>query len=407
MLHCICGFTCGTQGALDKHLARFADTDAASEHAVNTKPDFRLPVGAVGKDARHKTVGICGISPAEEPDSHKNSRRSFSCPEDFMRAGENASLSPANSSLSMSTSFASSSMMLSQVHPSSGSTTAPTTPVAPTSPVEKRSVLAVAGIAALGSTMGSTSPSAAAGDRGSRLRLLIVRHAQSANKQRQPGQKASADPDLTDLGYEQASALSQRLGREFGSEAKSPPLVVCSPMRRCLFTIQPTVQRLKLRKENCLCHGGAYEFGCTGKERRTSTPEDIAYDFPEFSATGFSASGQWDYRGGNVKETEQECRERLVRLAEWLQVEAKARCRANDSSTLILTIHQSVADLLTQILVEGTAENWSYGDIKFKLNNAAFTEVFLHADGSATMGSRNEDAHNMRLRASRQKTCSW
>jgi len=244
------------------------------------------------------------------------------------------------------------------------------------------------------------------------VRLLIVRHAQSANKQRLPGQKASADPELTDLGYEQAYNLSTRLGRDFSTEAlaRMPLTVVSSPMRRCLLTIQPTVQRLKLSKDICVCHGGFYEFGCAGNQRRTSTPGDIAYEFPEFSPIlGFDEKGQWDYRGSSPKEIEQECKDRCGRLAEWLHGEAAASLRAkskdNDRPTLVLVIHQSLADLLCQIIVEGTSASWHYGEIKHSLSNAAITEVFLHANGTAAFGVKNDDRHNMGCKVNRRGSC--
>lgn len=236
--------------------------------------------------------------------------------------------------------------------------------------------------------------------KGIRVRLLIIRHAQSANKQR-GGRKATADPELTDLGYEQADALSGRLKKDFTPEVlqKTPLWVVCSPMRRCLLTILPTLKALKLSKDICLCHGSFYEFGCAGKDRRTSTPNDIVYDFPEFTPVGFDSAGQWDYRGSHAKETEQECRDRCIRLADWLHCEAAATLRARstgkDSPTLLLVIHQSLADLLCQVLTEGDGGKWNYGDITNKLSNAGITEVFLHPDGQATFGRKNDDTHNL------------
>jgi len=166
-----------------------------------------------------------------------------------------------------------------------------------------------------------------------------------------------------------------------------------------LLTIQPALQRLRLSKETCLCHGSFYEFGCAGNERRTSTPDEITYDFPEFTPIGFNASGQWDYRGSSPKETEQECKDRCTRLAHFLHCEAapalRERSKGTDQPTLVLVIHQSLADLLCQIMVEGTAGKWTYGEITHKLNNAAMTEVHMHADGRATFGRKNDDTHNL------------
>lgn len=429
MIYCSCGFTCGTLAALDKHFAKFANTDKATDHVRDTKPRFELPICSNSRHSslRHERSSTKDHDLLPEYDSTR-SRRSLSetlsrdmmsrtCPEGFLGGGGLLSPSSVGSFSGSLTSTLSTQWPQSPVSSFAAMSPKTVTSTDSTPQKKERSVLSFAGTCSLATA--TASPSAPLGDRGSRVRLLIVRHAQSANKQRQPGQKASADPELTDLGYEQAHALSQRLAREFPAEvlARNPPVIVSSPMRRCLLTIHPTVQKLKLSKENCLCHGSCYEFGCTGNERRTSTPEDIVYDFPEFSPIGFSPTGQWDYRGTNAKETEQECKERCMRLAEWLQFEAAASLRARcvgtdavkDMPTMVLAIHQSVADLLCQIIVEGAAENWSYGDIKHKLTNAAFTEVFLYANGTATFGVQNEDYHSKRIRFSLkpQKTCAW
>ena len=46
------------------------------------------------------------------------------------------------------------------------------------------------------------------------VRLLVVRHAQSGNKGRADGEPASPDPELTNLGYQQAEALGRELFAE-------------------------------------------------------------------------------------------------------------------------------------------------------------------------------------------------
>ncbi|CAJ1417072.1 unnamed protein product [Effrenium voratum] len=63
------------------------------------------------------------------------------------------------------------------------------------------------------------------------VRLLLVRHAQSANKCRLPGQVAEADPGLTDYGLQQANALGHRLAKDFRSTKVSRVIFVSSPMR--------------------------------------------------------------------------------------------------------------------------------------------------------------------------------
>lgn len=230
-----------------------------------------------------------------------------------------------------------------------------------------------------------------AGDVSGYRRLLLVRHAQSANKGRQAGQVAEADPGLTDLGQRQAEALGRRFGidlAEEGAEECARGLaIVCSPMRRCLLTVRPAVRRLQLPAEACLCHGGAFEFGCAGLQRSGSTVDEICAGFPEFRPVGFNDHGAWDYQGHSAKETEPECRARAERLVEWLLSQTEA------FRTIVLLSHQTFSDCVCQLLVDGTAANWAYGDIKYKLGNAAVTEVLLAPDGSASVVAQNDGRH--------------
>lgn len=61
--------------------------------------------------------------------------------------------------------------------------------------------------------------------------------------------------------------------------------------------------------------------------------------------------------------------------------------------TMLICIHQTMADLLCRLLVEGSSEDWSYGEMKYKLQNTAMTEVVLEADGTAKFGARNRSPH--------------
>jgi len=209
---------------------------------------------------------------------------------------------------------------------------------------------------------------------GGPLRLLLVRHAQSANKARRVGQPADADPGLTDLGFEEADELANRMVSMFSKcRPDELPLVVSSPMRRCLLTIYPTVRRLP------------FEPGLA----KPGTPWDvIASNFPEFEPTSFGPRGSWDYRGSNDKETGTEFRTRGLRVAQWLQSPQVRRAGA-----VILVVHQTVADLLCQILVDGTDANWEYGELQYRLRNASITELFLQPSDRVTFGMSNSGTH--------------
>jgi len=228
------------------------------------------------------------------------------------------------------------------------------------------------------------------------MRLLLVRHAQSANKRRNSGEEASKDPGLSDLGLQQAEQLGHRL-LDFLAERRvdrrSGLLVVSSPMLRCLLTIQPTVARLKLAPGRCICHGACFEYGCAGTEFSGSTEEDILTRFPDFQPVGFGAQGRWDYRGNSKKEEDSEFLVRGARIVKWLREEGLTRLRASSAEgpmpTLILTTHQTLGDLLCHLLVEGTADRWEYGSLRYRMQNAGTTEIFLHAGGAATFGQRH------------------
>lgn len=244
------------------------------------------------------------------------------------------------------------------------------------------------------------------------IRLVLIRHAQSANKKLERGERPSKNPGLTELGLQQASALGTRLRKEFGPRGKKAGklVVVSSPMRRCLYTILPFVQGTSLKAGDCLCHGGAYEFGCAGADFRGSTAAEVCAEFPEFSPVEFSASGLWDYRGSSAKETQEECRSRIARLAAWLRTDAITAVRdaraetcseRQGTFTIVLCLHQTTSDLLCQILVDGTSSSWEYGDFRYSLRNTAVTEVFLHGDGTASFGDAvNDDQHTLGIRTS-------
>jgi len=238
------------------------------------------------------------------------------------------------------------------------------------------------------------------------LRLLIVRHAQSANKEKEKGAKAEADPALTELGYSQAEALGQRLESEF-SRKKGGLTVVSSPMRRCLLTILPAIRKLKLDKDACMVHGGCFEYACAGQAHHGREGSDITQEFPEFDTTGFNGRDQWDYRGNSPKENEAEAKARAARIKEWLYVTgaemAQQRATSQDAQgppTLVMCIHQTFADILCHELVEGSADSWKYGEVKNRLNNTSVTEVMIDAaEGQANFGIKNCDRHIFLMKA--------
>jgi len=249
---------------------------------------------------------------------------------------------------------------------------------------------------------------AAAGAWQGDVRLLLIRHAQSANKGRKSlGKKACPDPELTDLGYDQADLLAKRMAREF-RQKKPNLLIVSSPMRRCLLTILPSVKSLPIDQENCLCHGSCYEYGAVGRHFNGTHCDDIASEFPDFRLLGFSADGHWHMNIRGDKEEETDCRERGEKMKTWLLSEAVPQLRMlsqdmpaaspvrnRELPTLAFVTHQTIADLLCHLLVASTGDDWHYGDIRYRLSNASMTEIIIHPDGTADFGEFNDGSHLM------------
>merc|ERR1712032_751139 len=85
----------------------------------------------------------------------------------------------------------------------------------------------------------------------------------------------------------------------------------------------------------------------------------------------------------------------LTKLSEAEGVVARA-CQA----TIVLVSHQTFADLLCQLLLDGTDAHWEYAAPVYRLQNAGITELFLHCDGAVQLGSiQNDGEHIDHLRS--------
>lgn len=244
----------------------------------------------------------------------------------------------------------------------------------------------------LGSSPGSNTSRSLDGA----VRFLIVRHGRSANKSRNVGETASSDPELSEQGYDQAEALGTRLADDLTRIQSGDIIVASSPMRRCLLTIRPAVFQLNIAPGDCIVHGGCYEFGCAGLANKGTPANEIADSFPEFSiAGGFNEDGTWEYQGSSPKETPDEARARAVRLVDWIWDVAQTLSQrpSRRPKVFVLSLHQTLADLICQLLLDGTVDNWQYGEMKYKLQNTGITEIMLESSGRAKSGVQNDFAH--------------
>ncbi len=164
-------------------------------------------------------------------------------------------------------------------------------------------------------------------------RLLLVRHAQSANnvsnadaRERFRGdadrielesERARVpDPELSPTGQKQVEHLVDALAPLLRAERS---LLVTSPMRRALLTAAPVAARAGLDRDRFICEAELFEVGgCYyGEEARPSTTAtQIEAEFP-VRCRGIAAEG-W-YAGRKGPETASEARQRIDRIIAWTE----------------------------------------------------------------------------------------
>jgi broad specificity phosphatase PhoE/GNAT superfamily N-acetyltransferase len=164
-------------------------------------------------------------------------------------------------------------------------------------------------------------------------RLLLVRHAQSANnvgsdeaRERFLGDPERIlaesertrvpDPELSAAGFEQAELLANALAPMLRGDRT---LLVSSPMRRALLTAAPLAARAGLERERFLCQGDLFEVGgCyyADTAHPSTTATQLEAEFP-VRCVGVGAEG-W-YAGRSGPESSDEARERIDRVIAWIE----------------------------------------------------------------------------------------
>jgi len=237
----------------------------------------------------------------------------------------------------------------------------------------------------------------------------VVRHARSENKDKGQNETKAEDPDLALIGYKQADALCRRLvwdlsechlaraaGHLAERSATSGVMVVSSPMRRCLLTIDSLVTTLGLGPDSAICHGASYEYRACGADHRGSTLAEMQREFPAFRNVEFAPDGFWQYSGTTQRETEPEVRQRALKFADWIRNEAIPSLCAQPAGpgghTLVLVTHQTFSDLLCQLLIEGNDKSWEYGAIEHRMQDGGMTELLLEG-GRWRLGKSNQTEH--------------
>jgi len=162
-----------------------------------------------------------------------------------------------------------------------------------------------------------------------RFRLLLVRHAQSANNvcmnniNRDDFTTETAwwdaiqanresDPNLSPAGVKQAEVLGNYLSKYLDEKQYE---IISSPMRRTILTCQPLAKRVK---KQIIVHPAFFEhYGCykLGKTFPGSTQRELEEEFPVRCLPGMEKG--W-YYGHDEVETTQELFQRVERLWHWI-----------------------------------------------------------------------------------------
>jgi 2,3-bisphosphoglycerate-dependent phosphoglycerate mutase len=197
-------------------------------------------------------------------------------------------------------------------------------------------------------------------------RLLLVRHAQSANNvgsdearelfagdaeriQVESERTRVPDPELSEAGRKQAELLADGLAPMLRGDRT---LLVSSPMRRALLTAAPLAARAGLDRDRFVCRGDLFEVGgCYyGDAARPSTnAAQIEAEFPvrcrEIGADGW-------YAGRTGPETSSEARERIDRVIAWIE-----HTLASDEHELVVVMGHG--DLFTRWLRQWFGIPWA------------------------------------------------
>lgn len=203
-------------------------------------------------------------------------------------------------------------------------------------------------------------------------RLLFVRHGkQQSTIERLPAHRK--DPPLSEQGHTQAVQRAEELADELASI--QPLLVYSSPMRRALMTAAPAAAALK----SPLCvHGACFEYGCAGTAFIGSGKDAILAIEAGAVLTHLGPNGEWKYTGSSEQESEGEAKQRVRSVITWLREEVVPQARGGAA---VLFAHQTFLDLLLQLLLTGSDEEWTYGTPKHKLTHTGVARVLAHADG--------------------------
>lgn len=180
--------------------------------------------------------------------------------------------------------------------------------------------------------------------------FLLIRHAQSANNAQAESRRV-CDPALTPLGEQQAALLADYLANHYRVTA-----LYCSPFLRSLETARPAATKLGVRPfvhaeifEQGGCYSGYAAVGRRGEPGMGAVV--LRRRYPGWQLDHRIADEGWwrrDY------ETQEEARQRAVRVRHWLEGQHIARGEVH-----ALIIHADFkALLLNELLGQQPVADW-------------------------------------------------
>jgi broad specificity phosphatase PhoE len=220
------------------------------------------------------------------------------------------------------------------------------------------------------------------------MRLYLIRHAQSTNNVLTDLRQRTYDPDLTDLGYQQAQHLATYLAQSaemptgvFGTERHAGDTafrfthLYCSAMQRTLLTTQPLAQALGLQPQVWLdLHEIGGLFLDDGEGRTTGfggiTRSQAQARFPGYHLPdGLTEAGWWPPEHGEEKVPEF--------LARAIRVSLALRARARSDDRIALVTHGAFMNLLIKAFLNqlpGYAEDLFYAHYNTAITRLDFEE---------------------------------
>lgn len=222
----------------------------------------------------------------------------------------------------------------------------------------------------------------------------MVRHGQSTNNvvRDNPGAARTSDPDLTDLGHQQAEAL----GTWMAANGPRPGRIFCSLMRRTIQTAHPWADALDVGIEaraDLHENAGPYLGDHADKQPHPGSARSVVQGFSDRVVLPDSATEQGWWSGPTERLADS--LRRAQRVAQWLWT--------LDDDIVGLVIHGAFGSMLLSALLQPGAiratlerDNPSSYDIGFwyRLDNASVTLLELdRVSGEITVDWINRIDH--------------